>query len=175
MLLISIIFDAVIWGIVGPIIFIALSNSIDKILQFTRFDFIFLTPIGVFFICIGIVFIVWAYYLLVKVGKGYTVEFFGRAILPVTSHLVTTGPYSRIRHPIAFGYLVILLGLGVIRGSLSGIFIVSPLIFIAVSLYLKFFEEKALCERFKEEYEEYMSRTRFIIPWLRKGGQRCTK
>lgn len=170
MIFISIIFDIVVWGIVGPAIFITLSNAIDGLLRFSRFDFIFLKPAGIFIICIGFIFIVWAYYLLVKVGRGYTVELFGKAILPVTSHLVKTGPYSKIRHPIAFGYLVILLGLAVIRGSLSGIFIALPLIFIAISLYLKFFEEKALCERFKGEYEEYRSNTNFIIPWFKKGG-----
>jgi len=167
-LFISILFDTAVFGFLIPALFIFLSRKLDGIFHMPRYDPLFLKVLGFFLVLLGITLIMWAYYLLVRVGKGYTLEFFGKGVLPVTERLVTVGPYSKVRHPMALGHLIMLLGIAFAINSLSGVFVLFPLILFASCLYLKFFEEKALGERFKEEYDEYRENTNFLIPWFKK-------
>lgn len=155
--------------------FIIISRSLDKVFLFSQFDFIFLKILGIFFIFFGLIFIVWSYYLIVRVGRGYTLEFFNMSFLPVTKKLIKSGPYSMMRHPMVFGYLVGLSGIVFITGSVSGLIIMLPLVSALTVLYLILFEEKALYDRFGIEFEEYKSNTNFIIPWFKKGGKKCIR
>lgn len=82
--------------------------------------------------------------------------------------LITTGLYSYVRNPMLLGLFILLLGLGVLFGSLSLIFIFTPLFILANVLYLRAVEEKEMEKKFGISYLEYKSRVPMFIP--RIGG-----
>lgn len=79
--------------------------------------------------------------------------------------IVTQGVYSVVRHPINFSMMITHLSVTLISGSyLPLIFSVSnsiALIFISIE------EEKALLEKFGNDYKEYLERTKWkMIPFI---------
>jgi len=82
-----------------------------------------------------------------------------------SSHLVTQGPYSIVRHPLYFFSLIGCVGIGLASENL--------LILAAIILFYVFYypltilsEEKKLTHRFGNAYLEYMKKTpRFIPKW----------
>lgn len=112
----------------------------------------------------GVFWISWAYSFLIFVGKGLPLEAFGRALHP-TRFLVTTGPYAYTRNPMIFGLLLLLLGVAVIAGSVSGMILV-PVLAVLLCLYLIVFEEKGLIQRFGEQYQHYRTNVSILIPRL---------
>lgn len=77
--------------------------------------------------------------------------------------LITTGPYSYIRHPIYTGLL--LAGIGsVISG---GIFYFIFLIFATpYFIYSSTVEEKIMIKQFPKDYPKYRSKTKKLIPFI---------
>jgi protein-S-isoprenylcysteine O-methyltransferase Ste14 len=78
--------------------------------------------------------------------------------------LVTDGVYGRIRHPLYLGEVARNLGFTLILSSLYGFALV-----LVGSLFLHFrigIEEGMLLEEFGGEYEEYMGRTKRLIPYV---------
>jgi protein-S-isoprenylcysteine O-methyltransferase Ste14 len=84
--------------------------------------------------------------------------------------LITSGLYAYVRNPMLLGLFIFMLGLGVMFGSLSLIFIFTPLFILINILYLKAIEEKELEKKFGKEYLEYKKRVPMFIPWLKKTG-----
>jgi len=77
-------------------------------------------------------------------------------------HLVTNGPYSRMRHPLytaMFGY-----GIGLALVTANWVFIVFALVVIASMFARVPKEEKMMLEAFGDEYEAYMQRTGRFFP-----------
>ena len=72
--------------------------------------------------------------------------------------LITTGIYSKVRHPMYLGFILWLLGFPIFFGALFS-FILS-FIFIANILYWRYLEEKELEERFSS-YLDYKKTTIF--------------
>ncbi len=114
--------------------------------------------LGIALIVSGAAWLFWAWYLLVRRGRGYMTELFGIEISPVTERLVTGGPFSVHRHPVCVGYLLILAGIGLVSGSLGLTALGVPLLLALVYLYLRLFEEPALQRRFGYDYEAYSGR-----------------
>ena len=79
---------------------------------------------------------------------------------PNLGHLVTTGPYRWCRHPLYLSFILIILGLDLMFGSPAGI-LVTLLLALPSMIYRARLEEKALADRFGEEWEAYKDRTRF--------------
>ncbi len=79
---------------------------------------------------------------------------------PNLAHLVTTGPYRWCRHPLYFSFMVIVLGLDLMFGSPIGI-LATLLLALPSTIYRARLEEKALADRFGQEWEAYKGRTRF--------------
>lgn len=79
---------------------------------------------------------------------------------PNLDHLVTTGPYRWCRHPLYLSFMVIVLGIDLMFGSPFGIL---TTLFLALpsAIYRARLEEKALADRFGQEWETYKERTRF--------------
>ena len=78
--------------------------------------------------------------------------------------LVTEGVYGHIRHPLYLGEIARNLGFTLVLSSLYSFALV-----LAGCLFLPFrmeIEERMLLERFGEEYEEYMARTKRLIPYV---------
>ena len=83
--------------------------------------------------------------------------------------LITTGLYAYVRNPMLLGHFLPLLGLGILFGSLSLIFIFTPLFILINVLYLKAVEEKEMEKKFGQEYLEYKKKVPMFIPRLKKG------
>jgi protein-S-isoprenylcysteine O-methyltransferase Ste14 len=81
--------------------------------------------------------------------------------------LVATGPYRRARNPMLTGIFLLLFGLGFLFGSVSLVFVFTPL-FVLVNVWeLRNIEEPELEKRLGDEYLDYRARTPMFVPWLR--------
>jgi len=79
-------------------------------------------------------------------------------------HLVTTGPYRRIRHPLytaMFGY-----GIGLALVTANWVFIVFALVVIGSMAARVPREEQMMIQAFGDEYKAYMRRTGRFLPGL---------
>lgn len=81
--------------------------------------------------------------------------------------LITTGLYAHVRNPMITGLFLLMLGLGVLFGSLSLILIFTPLFILLNVLYVKAVEEKEMEKKFGQEYLEYKKNVPMFIPWLK--------
>lgn len=82
--------------------------------------------------------------------------------------LITTGLYAHVRNPMITGLFLLMFGLGVLFGSLSLIFIFTPVFIVLNVLYVKAVEEKEMEKKFGQEYVEYKKKVPMFIPRLRK-------
>jgi protein-S-isoprenylcysteine O-methyltransferase Ste14 len=74
--------------------------------------------------------------------------------------LVTHGIYSKIRHPIFMGVILVYLGVEFIFQSIYGLLLVF-FVLIPFYIYSAIEEEKILSEKFKDEYTAYKKKTLF--------------
>jgi len=79
-----------------------------------------------------------------------------------TNHLVTTGIYSCMRHPMLFGLTLLPLGTALVVGSPTFISIVAPIEMVFIIFMVIVFEEWEVRKKFKEEYEEYASKVPMV-------------
>ncbi len=79
-----------------------------------------------------------------------------------TNHLVTTGIYSCMRHPMLFGLTLLPLGTALVIGSPTFISIVAPIEMVFIIFMVVVFEEWEVRKKFKEEYEEYASKVPMV-------------
>jgi protein-S-isoprenylcysteine O-methyltransferase Ste14 len=73
--------------------------------------------------------------------------------------LVTTGVFSKIRHPMYLGLILMYLGVAVAWGVLW--MLLPSLLFSALTVLTSIKEEEFLLRRFSHQYEEYMQ----AVPW----------
>ena len=79
-------------------------------------------------------------------------------------HLVTTGPYARIRHPL----YTAMIGMGTAFALISASWVFAFLDIVAIiGLLIRVpREEQMMLEEFKDEYRNYMNRTGRFLPRL---------
>ena len=97
-------------------------------------------------------------------GAGFGLLNSARLQIVEDHRLVTGGVYGLIRHPLYLGEIARNLGFTLVLSSLYGFALV-----LAGCLFLPFrmgIEERMLLEKFGEEYEEYMARTKRLIPYV---------
>ena len=99
--------------------------------------------VGAFFIITGIL----------TLGKYFTAS-----ITP--KGLVTHGIYSKVRHPIFIGVILVYLGMELIFQSIYGLLLVF-FVLIPFYIYSAIEEEKILSKKFKDEYSTYKKKTLF--------------
>ena len=80
--------------------------------------------------------------------------------------LITTGLYRYSRNPMLLGLFIFLLGLGLLLGSLSLIFVFTPIFILINVLYLKAIEEKEMEKKFGKQYLEYKKKVPMFSPKL---------
>jgi protein-S-isoprenylcysteine O-methyltransferase Ste14 len=78
--------------------------------------------------------------------------------------LIRSGPYAIVRHPIYSGFMLATLGTAIAFGEWSGL-----LAFVMIAIawgYKATLEERALTEKFGNEYEEYRRRVKRLVPFI---------
>lgn len=105
----------------------------------------------------------------VALPLGLAIGMLGSAMLVISTiakkgfgeidHLVTTGIYSRIRHPMYLGLIMMHVGFPLAAGGL--LTLISAVIWIPLILMWKRWEEQALEAKFGLQYSEYRKRTLF--------------
>lgn len=84
--------------------------------------------------------------------------------LTKSHHLVTTGPYARLRHPLYTGMLGWCVALGLLTAN--WIFVGLAVLFIGGLVWRVPKEEQMMLEAFGDEYRAYMQRTGRFFPRL---------
>jgi protein-S-isoprenylcysteine O-methyltransferase Ste14 len=95
----------------------------------------------------------------------YSLLWLGRSIsiMPESRKLVTSGPYSVVRHPLYLGEQTVLLGVAL---QCTSVWPVAVLVLqLVCQLYRMSYEEKILAESFPE-YTDYARNTARLIPGL---------
>jgi protein-S-isoprenylcysteine O-methyltransferase Ste14 len=105
----------------------------------------------------GLLFAVWAR---LHLGRNWS-----RSVTIKQGHeLITTGPYTAVRHPIYTGILIGLLGTAIALSQVRG-FIAFALFFFAFALKLRM-EEQWMSSQFGETYANYAEHTAALVPYL---------
>jgi len=97
-----------------------------------------------------------------ELGKQWSLE----ARLLEGHDLVTTGPYSLVRHPIYTAMLGKLIATGIVLSHWAGL-VVALMIFLTGTFIRTRFEERLLSDAFGERFREWKSRVPWLIPFLR--------
>ena len=111
--------------------------------------------LGIIIVYVGMGIFIWAAIYLKKAISGL--------INPRLDYVVKNGPYRFCRHPVYFGITIALIGLAISLRSWLGIFTVL-LLFIPSEIYRAKLEEKALADKFGDEWLNYVKNTSFFIP-----------
>jgi protein-S-isoprenylcysteine O-methyltransferase Ste14 len=85
-------------------------------------------------------------------------KYFTASITP--KGLVTHGIYSKVRHPIFMGVILVYLGIELIFQSIYGLLLVG-FVLIPFYVYSAIEEEKILSKMFKDKYTAYKKKTLF--------------
>jgi protein-S-isoprenylcysteine O-methyltransferase Ste14 len=135
-------------------------NRLDRHLKLPKFS---LPAIGkglsLLLAAAGLIFALWSIRDQFERGRGTPVP-----AMP-TQELLTGGPYTHSRNPMALGTLLLYLGLGLWSGSLSMIALVLAF-FGLLLVYIKRVEEREMEARFGDAYRAYRRNTPFLLPGL---------
>jgi protein-S-isoprenylcysteine O-methyltransferase Ste14 len=134
--------------------------AIRSVLQDARTHAAGISPLlglgGVVLCALGIAF---ASYARVHLGRNWG--------MPMTRkespELVTGGPYAYVRHPIYTGILIATFGSAI---GTSPFWLIP---FVLLGIYFVYSarkEEKLMMEQFPEQYPQYMSRTKMLVPFV---------
>jgi protein-S-isoprenylcysteine O-methyltransferase Ste14 len=113
--------------------------------------------LGALLTMLGVAFACWARYVL---GRNWS------SVVQVKQdhELIQSGPYRWVRHPIYTGLLLAFVGTAMAIGEWRGLICV---VIVAVSFWFKLkLEERWMRDNFGVAYENYMQRTKALIPGL---------
>lgn len=113
--------------------------------------------LGVALACLGILLMIWA--------RRHLGRYWSDKVEIKTDHqLVSTGPYSRLRHPIHTGMLVGIAGTAIAVGEWRG---VAAFLLLLINYMIKARkEERVLRQKFGAAFQEYERKTGFLAPRL---------
>ena len=112
--------------------------------------------IGVLLCALGIGLAIWAR---AHLGRNWGMPMARKE----SPELVTSGPYASVRHPIYTGMLTAMLGSAF---GESPLWLVPLVLFGIYFVYSARNEEKLMLQQFPEQYPEYMSRTKMLVPFV---------
>ncbi|UCG55176.1 MAG: isoprenylcysteine carboxylmethyltransferase family protein [Dehalococcoidia bacterium] len=141
-------------------LFVLASIWVDKRFLFFHFEAYWWTQsLSIIILILGWLICMWAALTFLR-NRGTPVPF------NPPPKLITTGLYRYIRNPMLLGLFIFLLGLGVLLGSFSLIFIFTPLFVVINVSYLKAIEEKEMEKKFGRQYLEYKKKVPMFFPKL---------
>jgi protein-S-isoprenylcysteine O-methyltransferase Ste14 len=79
-------------------------------------------------------------------------------------YLIKTGPYEFIRHPVYAGILLFVAS--VVQAEFTFLRLLAFLLFVSLILLCIKRDEKLSLDHFKNQYSEYLKRTKRLIPYL---------
>ena len=152
------------WGML-PLLVLAPGLALDHILGLPHLQFpIFRFVLSAVCLIIGLGFVICSTRDLQRFGEGTPSPF------RPAKRLVCRGSYGLCRHPMFFGYDLVLLGISLQTGSLGTLLATYPLFFLFSVLHLRK-EERILMSRFRQSYPSYRQEVPFLIPGLRRRRQ----
>ncbi|MFX1475397.1 MAG: isoprenylcysteine carboxylmethyltransferase family protein [Promethearchaeota archaeon] len=126
-------------------------------------------PIPACFRWIGVAMAIITFPFLIWVGRTLGKHVTGQLELREDHQLITTGPYSRIRHPLYLVYLVFNVVTTLIAANWVFFFvIVAGLLLLYPRINA---EESMLIEEFGEQYRVYMLRAGMLFPRIRRAAK----
>ncbi|MDR3643089.1 MAG: isoprenylcysteine carboxylmethyltransferase family protein [Candidatus Doudnabacteria bacterium] len=114
-----------------------------------------LAAIGTVLCLLGVAFAIWAR---VHLGRNWSAA----PALKEDHELITSGPYSLVRHPIYTGIIAAALGTAFVIPVWAALFIVISGIFI----WRVRVEESLMTKQFPNQYPDYKKRTWALIPYV---------
>ena len=108
-------------------------------------------------VAVGVAIAIWARW---HIGEYWS----SRVVLKEDHHLIQSGPYARVRHPIYSGMLLAMIGTGLFVGEWRAI--LGVLLVFAAHWQKARREEKLLASEFGPVYQDYCGRTGSLIPRL---------
>jgi protein-S-isoprenylcysteine O-methyltransferase Ste14 len=113
--------------------------------------------LGFFLTLAGLALACWARVIL---GRNWS----GVVQIKQDHELIVRGPYSFVRHPIYTGLLLAFLGSSLAIGEWRALLGTA---IIGISFWRKLrLEERWLCELFGDQYRDYMTRVKALVPWV---------
>lgn len=102
--------------------------------------------------------------------RWYAIRTLGRYFLGIVAvrpdqQIVQHGPYRLIRHPSYSGALLAIMGVGLVIANWVSLFLIVTCLIVGL-MYRISVEERALCQTLGRPYEEYMRRTKRLIPFV---------
>jgi protein-S-isoprenylcysteine O-methyltransferase Ste14 len=91
-----------------------------------------------------------------------------------TRHLVVTGSYTRVRNPIYLAVVSIILGQGLLLGSVA-LLAYGAILALGFHIFVLAYEEPTLRTTFGDEFEEYCARVPRWVPRLRPWQAHASK
>jgi len=141
-------------------VFISRSRSLRAgvigLFDFTESDWILPLAVGLF--ATGLAVRWWA---IVTLGRFFTVD----VVIEQDHELVQRGPFRWVRHPSYTGVLLAFLGWGMTLWNWVALAVVLVPIFVAFLRRMKV-EEEALSRALGQRYEQYMKRTKRLVPFI---------
>jgi protein-S-isoprenylcysteine O-methyltransferase len=104
---------------------------------------------------------IWRWHTILYLGKYFTVDVSVAPRQPV----IDTGPYRWIRHPAYLGSLLMFTGAGLtFAHPLALVLLIGPP--VAVFLHRIRIEEALLAKKLGKPYQDYMARTKRLVPFV---------
>jgi isoprenylcysteine carboxyl methyltransferase (ICMT) family protein YpbQ len=117
---------------------------------------VWLQGVGLAIFLLGLAVAIWAR---VYLGRNWGMPMTEK----VDPDLVTTGPYSRIRHPIYTGILLAMIGTTI---AASLYWLVAVVLLGVYFVFSAFAEERYMVARFPHLYPQYKRSTKMLIPFI---------
>lgn len=154
---------ASVWIIIIALVLLFLYIPVLHHFAFSESSFIhpnpYVSSIGIFITVFGQALTIWAR---VYLGKSWNTPM----TLNEKTKLITTGPYTFVRHPIYAGMIIAMLG----TVFVIAIFWIIPCVLLsAFVIYSLKIEERDMMRQFPKEYKEYKEykkRTKALIPFI---------
>jgi protein-S-isoprenylcysteine O-methyltransferase Ste14 len=112
----------------------------------------------------GLFWIVWWWFWIAIEGGQQTIELYNVTWAPVTKGFCTNGPFEWCRHPLAFGYLEFLWGLGFLVQSTTTVLKVVPALTVITLIVLWLVVERRLRRTHGSAYRRYQQQAPLFIP-----------